>query len=116
MQRWLIVVLSICLLASLALNAILATTYPVVAQPEPEIVYVSAEQREARTGHAGLFVRHSPTGSELHYQAFWVQGEQWVSVGGQPVLCGNVLDSRSAWPSMPEWQQAQVAEICEVTK
>lgn len=118
MHRWVIVLLAVCLSLSLALNAFLSATYPVAAQPEPEIVYVEVQAvpGQQRTGHAGLFVRRSSTGDELNYQAFWVQGEHWVSVGGQPVLCGNVLDSRSAWLSMPEWQQGQIREICEMTK
>lgn len=119
MRSWVIGLLSICmlaLLASLVLNAILMASYPVEAQPEPEIVYVTIEPQEARTGHVGLFVRHGLTGEEVHYQVFWAHGEHWVSANSQPVLCGNVLDSRSTWLSMTEWQQRQIREICEVTK
>lgn len=118
MHRWVIVLLAVCLSLSLALNAFLSATYPVAAQPEPKIVYVEVQATpgQQRTGHAGLFMRYSPTGDELNYQAFWVQGEHWVSVDGQPALCNNRLDARSAWLALLDWQQAQVAGICEVTK
>lgn len=116
MRNWVIGLLIVCLVLSLALNGILAATYPVVSQSQPEIIYVPVEKEEERTGHAGLFVRRSPMGDELDYQSFWVHGEHWVSINSQPTLCSNHLNSRSAWLSLPEWQQAQVTEICEVTK
>lgn len=118
MRGWMIILLAICLVASLALNALLSLAYPVDAQPEQKIVYVEVpvSRDEARTGHVGLFVRQSPAGDELNYQVFWLQGERWVSANSQPTLCDNRLDARSAWLSLPEWQRAQVAEICEVTR